>query len=170
VSVLHKKFFLWGDETEYYYRIIKKNNIPVCTITNSVHYHPSTRFTIKQDWDYASNWKMYFYVRNRYAVLKAKLNFKPFAILHFACFLTAFAGVIIVFQKTDKIKKLQAMISPAFAAFKNSYEASPATVLDMLENLRNRKPLMLSINKYYQKMSRTSTKFTNVINQNSSAA
>ena len=48
VGLPQPKFFLWGDETEYYYRIVKRNNIPVCTVANSIHYHPSTAFSIKQ--------------------------------------------------------------------------------------------------------------------------
>ncbi len=171
VGVPNAKFFLWGDETEYYYRIVKKNKIPVCTISSSVHYHPSTRFSIKQEWDYASNWKMYFYVRNRYEVLKAKLNFKPLAVLHYACFLAAFVGVILVFQKTDKIKKLQAMLQPSVDAFHNNYEATPASVLLTLEKLRNKKALMLPSLKTIQKIfTRSHAKFPAVINQKTSAA
>ena len=32
--------FIWGDETEYRFRIISKNKIPYCTVSDSIHYHP----------------------------------------------------------------------------------------------------------------------------------
>ena len=171
VGVPSAKFFLWGDETEYLHRIVKKNKIPVFTITDSIHYHPSTRFSIKQEWDYATNWKMYFYVRNRYAVLKAKLDFKPFAVVHYACFLVAFAAVILVFQKTGKVKKLQAMLQPSLHAFKNNYDATPASVLKELAILRSQKLVTFSLSKSLQKLfTRSVNKYPTVINQNSSAA
>ncbi|HNG63528.1 MAG TPA: glycosyltransferase, partial [Ferruginibacter sp.] len=41
VGVPKPKYFLWGDETEYYYRIVRQNGIPVRTIADSIHYHPA---------------------------------------------------------------------------------------------------------------------------------
>ena len=34
--------FIWGDETEYRFRIINKNKIPYCTVSDSIHYHPAS--------------------------------------------------------------------------------------------------------------------------------
>lgn len=168
VGVPAAKFFLWGDETEYYYRIVKKNKIPVCTISNSIHYHPATRFSIKQDWDYAGNWKMFFYVRNRYAVLQSKLNFKALAILHYTCFLAAFAGVIFLFQKTDKIKKLQAMLQPALHAFKGNYLATPVSVIENLKIISIQPPLLTLFSKSIKKAwAKSLPPYPEVINQNS---
>jgi rhamnopyranosyl-N-acetylglucosaminyl-diphospho-decaprenol beta-1,3/1,4-galactofuranosyltransferase len=133
VGVPQPKFFLWGDETEYYYRIVKRNNIPVCTVANSIHYHPATAFSIKQDWDYTSAWKMYFYVRNRFHIHKVKFSNKAMALIHYACFLVAFAGVIMVYQKTDKLKKLSFLMWPAADAFSNNFEATPPTILARLK-------------------------------------
>lgn len=104
VGVPQPKYFLWGDETEYYYRITKKNNIPVCTVTNSVHYHPASAFSYKNDWDYTSGWKMYFYVRNRFYIHKAKFNNKGAALLNYFAFLAAFAGITLIYQKTTSLK------------------------------------------------------------------
>lgn len=133
VGVPKPKFFLWGDETEYYYRIVRRNNIPVCTISNSIHYHPSTAFSIKQDWDYANAWKMYFYVRNRFHIHQVKFNNKAMAVLHYCCFLVAFAGIVLFFQKTDKLKKFSFMMWPAADAFTNNFEATPSTILAKLK-------------------------------------
>lgn len=127
------KYFLWGDETEYYYRIVKRNEIPVCTVANSIHYHPSTAFSIKKDWDYASGWKMYFYIRNRFHIHQVKFNNKLVALLHYCCFLVAFTGVVLLFQKTDKFKKLSFMIWPVADAFNSNFEATPLSILSKLK-------------------------------------
>ncbi len=147
VGVPKPKFFLWGDETEYYYRIVRKNNIPVCTVSDSIHYHPSTAFSIKQDWDYKSAWKMYFYVRNRFHIHQVKFNSKIFALLHYCCFLVAFAGVVMIYQKTDRLKKLGFMMWPAADAFTNNFEATPALILTKL-NSRSSFSLSNTINGY----------------------
>jgi GT2 family glycosyltransferase len=134
VGVPQPKYFLWGDETEYYYRITKKNNIPVCTVTNSIHYHPATAFSYKQDWDYTNAWKMYFYVRNRFFIHKAKFNTKLGALINYFGFLIAFAGIVLVFQKTDKLKKLSFIFWPAIDAFSNNFSATPPIILEKLKS------------------------------------
>lgn len=133
VGVPKPKFFLWGDETEYYYRIVKRNNIPVCTVSDSIHYHPSTAFSVKQDWDYTTAWKMYFYVRNRFHIHRVKFNNKAIATLHYCCFLIAFAGIVLLYQKTDKLKKISFMMWPAADAFTNNFEATPPMILTKLK-------------------------------------
>jgi rhamnopyranosyl-N-acetylglucosaminyl-diphospho-decaprenol beta-1,3/1,4-galactofuranosyltransferase len=132
VGVPQPKFFLWGDETEYYYRIIKQNEIPVCTVASSIHYHPAAAFTYKQDWDYKSTWKMYFYVRNRLFIHKAKFSNKAVALINYCCFLAAFAGIVMVYQKTNKLKKLGFIMWPAVDAFKNNFSATPPLILAKL--------------------------------------
>ena len=62
VGLPKKELFIWGDETEYYYRIISKYKIPFYTKTTSIHYHPASAYSYKSDWDFNSNWKMYYYV------------------------------------------------------------------------------------------------------------
>jgi hypothetical protein len=59
----------------------------------------------------------------------------PYAIVNYLCFIAAFAGVIMVFQKTDKLKKLGFLIWPVKDAFLNKFEATPTTIL---KNLRLR--------------------------------
>ncbi|MEP7236253.1 MAG: glycosyltransferase family 2 protein [Ferruginibacter sp.] len=133
VGVPKPKYFLWGDETEYYYRIVKRNEIPVCTVANSIHYHPTTAFSIKKDWDYASGWKMYFYIRNRFHIHQVKFNNKLVALLHYSCFLIAFTGIVLLFQKTNKFKKLSFIMWPAADAFNNNFEATPPLILEKLK-------------------------------------
>jgi len=133
VGVPRPKFFLWGDETEYYYRIVRRNNIPVCTIPGSIHYHPSTAFSFKQDWDYQTAWKMYFYVRNRFHIHQVKFNNKALALFNYCCCLVAFAGIVLVYQKTDRLKKINFMMWPVADAFTNNFEATPALILTKLK-------------------------------------
>jgi rhamnopyranosyl-N-acetylglucosaminyl-diphospho-decaprenol beta-1,3/1,4-galactofuranosyltransferase len=133
VGVPQPKLFVWGDETEYYYRIVKQNNIPVCTIADSIHYHPASAFSYKQDWNYQTGWKMYFYIRNRFHIHRAKFGNRLVAMAHYLCFLAAFAGIIMVYQKTDKIKKLSFIFWPAADAFARRFEASPQYILDRLK-------------------------------------
>jgi rhamnopyranosyl-N-acetylglucosaminyl-diphospho-decaprenol beta-1,3/1,4-galactofuranosyltransferase len=133
VGVPQPKFFLWGDETEYYYRIVKQNEIPVCTVADSIHYHPASAFSYKQDWDYKTAWKMYFYVRNRLHIHKAKFSTKVVALINYCCFLAAFAGIVLVYQKTNKLKKLNFLLWPAADAFRNNFSATPPLILERLQ-------------------------------------
>lgn len=127
------RLFLWGDETEYYYRIIRKNKIPFCTITDSIHYHPATSFSYKQEWDYRKGWKMYYYIRNRFHVHRSKFPAAiPFAYTMYAGFLLAFAMITLIFQKTDKLKKLSFIIRPAKDALQYNFAATPAFILAAL--------------------------------------
>jgi len=132
VGVPKQNLFLWGDETEYYYRITRKNKIPVCTIADSIHYHPATAFTFRKDWEYDTAWKMYFYVRNRFHVHQSKFNYKIMAWANYCCFLLALAAIIVVYQKTDKVKKLNFMLWPAMDALRNDFSANPSIILTRL--------------------------------------
>ena len=132
VGVPKQSLFLWGDETEYYYRITRRNKIPVCTVADSIHYHPAATFTFRKDWEYSSAWKMYFYVRNRFHVHQSKFNYKIMAWANYCCFLVALAGVIVVYQKTDKVKKLNFVLWPARDALRNDFSASPSIILTRL--------------------------------------
>jgi rhamnopyranosyl-N-acetylglucosaminyl-diphospho-decaprenol beta-1,3/1,4-galactofuranosyltransferase len=130
--------FLWGDETEYYYRITKQHAIPVYTVAKSVHYHPATAFSLKQDWDFKNSWKLYFYVRNRFHIHRAKFSNKLVALINYLFFIAAFAGVILFFQKTDKSKKLGFLLWPIADAFKNNFTATPSTILVGLNERKNK--------------------------------
>lgn len=146
VGVPQARFFLWGDETEYYYRIVKKNRIPVCTVAASIHYHPRSAFSYKADWDYASGWKMYYYIRNRYHIHTAKFNNKIIAWVNYTCFLMAFAGIVMVYQKTDKLKKLGFIMWPAADALTKNFNADLPFVLSKLK--KPGRPALNSVNSY----------------------
>lgn len=148
VGFPNPKLFLWGDETEYYYRIIKKNAIPFCTITDSIHYHPATSFSYKQQWDYSSGWKMYYYIRNRFHVHRSKFSScGPLAFVLFIGFLIVFAFITVIFQKNDKLKKFKFIFWPAKDAFQNNFDATPAYILARLKTLSG-KVLKADMNTY----------------------
>jgi rhamnopyranosyl-N-acetylglucosaminyl-diphospho-decaprenol beta-1,3/1,4-galactofuranosyltransferase len=133
VGLPKKELFIWGDETEYYHRIITKYKIPFYTKTNSIHYHPASAYSYKNDWDYKSNWKMYFYVRNRFHILKTRYSGKPIAAFAmYIIFLVSFSGIILLFQKSNKLKKINFMLWPIKDALSNNCEATPALILQRL--------------------------------------
>jgi len=133
VGLPKASLFLWGDETEYYYRIVRQHNIPVYTVASSIHYHPPTAYSYKNDWDFATGWKMYFYVRNRFHIHRAKFSNKLIASIHFFFFVMAFAGIILVFQKTNKVKKVGFMLWPVADALRNDFSATPPSILNRLK-------------------------------------
>jgi rhamnopyranosyl-N-acetylglucosaminyl-diphospho-decaprenol beta-1,3/1,4-galactofuranosyltransferase len=130
--------FLWGDETEYYFRIIKKNSIPAYTIMDSIHYHPAAAFSYKKDWDFTTAWKMYYYIRNRFYIMKTQYSIsKPLAILMYIIFLISYSASILIYQKTDKLKKLEFILWPAIDAFTSNLEMTPSMILEKLQNWRS---------------------------------
>lgn len=135
VGVPKSALFLWGDETEYYYRIVKQYKYPVYTVPSSIHYHPAAAFTFKNDWDHKTSWKMYFYVRNRFHVHHAKFSNRALAWINYSFFLMAFAGIIMVYQKTDRRRKLNFMLWPAADAISNNFSATPALILGKLNRM-----------------------------------
>ncbi|HRE64993.1 MAG TPA: glycosyltransferase family 2 protein [Ferruginibacter sp.] len=132
VGIPKKKLFLWGDETEYLYRITRKNNIPAYTVSNSVHFHPKSGFTLKQDWDYQSGWKMYYYIRNRFEIYRSKFSNPVMAIGGYIAFLVSFFAVIVLFQKTDKLKKMQFAVKTSMDAFSQKFDTKPGDILTVL--------------------------------------
>jgi rhamnopyranosyl-N-acetylglucosaminyl-diphospho-decaprenol beta-1,3/1,4-galactofuranosyltransferase len=138
VGLPKKELFIWGDETEYYYRIINKHKIPFYTKTNSIHYHPVSAYSFKNDWNYNNNWKMYYYVRNRFYILKSKhSNNAVLAFTMYMAFLFAFSGLILTFQKTHKFKKLSFILWPVKDALTNNCKVTPGVILQRLSASHN---------------------------------
>lgn len=137
VGLPNLPLFIFGDETEYYFRIIKRNKIPFCTIPGSIHYHPATSFTYRNDWDYCTTWKMYYYLRNRLYIMQSQFNGRnAIAMVMYVGFLIAFAGTVLVFQKTNKFRKLKFIIWPASDALVKNFSVTPSLIIDRL----NKKP------------------------------
>jgi rhamnopyranosyl-N-acetylglucosaminyl-diphospho-decaprenol beta-1,3/1,4-galactofuranosyltransferase len=142
--------FIWGDETEYRFRIINKNKIPYCTVSDSIHYHPASKDTYRTDWDFKSNWKMYYLVRNRFAILRSRF-YQSILLSTFMYlgFILLFAGTVLMFQRTDKLKKLAFIFWPVIDAFSGNYETTPAIVLQKLSA-----PPRYNIGNYFQQQTK----------------
>ena len=135
VGMPKEKLFVWGDETEYYYRITRRDQIPVITVADSIHYHPAALYSFRKDWDLRTGWKMYYYVRNRFEIDKSKFSIPALALAHYCCFLIALAGLILFYQRTEKLKKIAFMLWPAYDAFANRFDATPQSVqLRLIDN------------------------------------
>jgi GT2 family glycosyltransferase len=133
-----KELFIWGDESEYYHRIISKFKIPFYTKTNSIHYHPPSAYSYKNDWDFRTNWKMYFYVRNRFHILKTRYSNTPVtAILRYTFFLASFSILILLFQKSNKLQKIYFMLWPVKDALSSNWEATPSLILQRLSHKKS---------------------------------
>ncbi len=133
VGLPKKELFIWGDESEYRFRIITQYKISYYTQSNSIHYHPASTFSFKNDWDFTNNWKVYFYIRNRIHILKTKFSRKPFLVFPaYIGFLVAFIGSIIIFQKTSKFQKIIFLLWPAKDALTNNYQANPSMIIKKL--------------------------------------
>ena len=125
--------FLWGDETEYYFRIIKKHAIPAFTILDSIHYHPGKSYSYKTDWEFSTAWKMYYYVRNRFYIMKTRYSIcKPLAISMYIIFLLSYSASVVIFQKTNKMKKLEFILWPVKDAFTNNLSVTPSQILEKI--------------------------------------
>ncbi|MFM7711099.1 MAG: glycosyltransferase [Ferruginibacter sp.] len=124
--------FYWGVEREYLYRIMHQFDIPVKTIGDSVLYHPSFHYCHKQEWDYATSWKMYFYIRNRYRVLQSKYNNRLTVLYLYMYFIAAFCWSVFIYQKQNLIKKILFVFWPMRDAFLSRYHATPAIVQQSL--------------------------------------
>lgn len=122
--------FLWGDETEYLFRITRKYKIPAYTNLASIHYHPASPYSFKSNWDYGSAWKMYYYVRNRFFIFKSKYSDHMVLVVSiYLAFLFVFVFRIIVYQKTDKLRKLRFILWPVADAFASNFKATPTSIL-----------------------------------------
>ncbi len=58
----------------------------------------------------------------------------------YCVFLTAFAGTIIVFQKTNKLKKLGFILWPMRDALTNNFNATPSFILQRISSSSSYRP------------------------------
>jgi hypothetical protein len=103
-----------------------------------VHYHPTDRIELKKEWDFKDGWKMYFYVRNRFEVLKSKCNFLPLALLMYLAFIPAFFMETIIYQKKQRTKKLLFVFWPVMDALFGDYDMTIQKVQRIMESQAKR--------------------------------
>lgn len=130
------ELFLWGEETEYYYRIKTSGLFDLFTVRDSHHYHPRNEgLFYKGTWDVKSNWRAYYFIRNKYAVyLSRHRQNRLHAGLHYLLFN---AGMIyyIIRGHTDKIKKIKLTLQAMSDGFLKNYTRPFTQVADWLQTL-----------------------------------
>ena len=95
---------------------------------------------------------MYFYVRNRFQVLQTKMGNTVFALVAYLCFVLAFCGVILFYQKTDKLKKMAFAFSPMVHALTGNYAATADSVIEGLKASQKKTVLATMLSKLRKRM------------------
>ncbi|HEV2832687.1 MAG TPA: hypothetical protein VGW31_11975, partial [Hanamia sp.] len=97
--------------------------------------HPAAKNAYKSDWDFENNWKMYYYLRNRFAILRSRFyqSILLSTFMYFG-FLFLFAGTVLFFQKTNKLQKLNFILWPLRDALTGNLNTTPAIVLQKLSH------------------------------------
>lgn len=126
------KLFYWGEGSDYFYRITKKCGIPARTILSSIHIHPSQSTDLSVDWNLGTSWKMYFFIRNRYAVFNSKYNNRLFASILYSLFILKCFSSIFIYQKTDRLKKWKFIFWPLLDVIAGKYEHNNKSVQQKL--------------------------------------
>lgn len=116
IGLPNDSLVIWGDESEYFERIIK--NYSVYTISDSFHFHPKAGFSVFND--LALNFKLIYYFRNRYFVYLVKYDNKIRALFNYTIFILELF-IIILFYNTQKIKKIKLLWLAYKSALRNDY-------------------------------------------------
>lgn len=132
VGFPNKELFICGDGIEYFYRIVKQFKIPAKTATQSILYMSPVSYSQKEDWDYKASWKMYYYMRNKLKVLQTKYQNKLLGAAAYCVFIFSAMLQTIVFQKTDKFRKLNFILWPFADAIKGNYKMKPEVVINKM--------------------------------------
>lgn len=133
VGLPNPKLFYWGEGSDYFYRITKKHGIPSKTITTSVHLHPAYSTNLNADWKFSTDWKMYFFIRNRMAVFQAQYNNRALSVLLYTLFVVYAITSILIHQKTDRLKKCWFLFWPIQDALLGRYVQNAETVQKRLQ-------------------------------------
>ena len=90
---------------------------------------------------------MDLYFRKFLCIIPVKFKSKVVALFNYCWFLGALAGIVRIYQTTDRLKKLGFMMWPAADACTNNFEATPSLILTKL-NSRSSFSLSNTINGY----------------------
>ena len=123
------ELFYWGEEREYFYRVSRKYKIPVKTISYSVFYHPDLSHAQKKEWDTSRDWKMYFYIRNRYKVMQSRYQFKMISFPAYMLFFLRISFSVLLKQRSNKARKLVFLCWPFADALKNQFNSTPEQII-----------------------------------------
>lgn len=129
IGLPDKNLFIWGDEREYYQRILA-NHFKLKTIINSKVYHPGILNNYKRTFlgtivCNIPSWKIYYRERNTIFIYKKYWYKKLFYFipLHIIKFLLQ-----IIFYEKDKVQKIKALFKGVWHGIINKIE-SPTKIL-----------------------------------------
>ena len=120
--------FCNGAESEYYYRITKKNGFGSKRIAESLHFHDSSPTDFNKEWNMKTCWPLYFQIRNQYIVYQSKYNNKPLAFCKYLSFVYSFICLIAKTQHHNKTNKYAFVYSAMIDALRANYEATANTI------------------------------------------
>lgn len=123
-----------GYESEYYYRITHKYQIPSKTITASKHYHQHSKSYLKNEWNVKADSDVYFFLRNRFAVYSSKHKYKTHAIGAYVIFIFQFMTSIFWYQQNDRFRKFNFVFWPVMDVLTNNYQISAKYVSQKMNN------------------------------------
>jgi GT2 family glycosyltransferase len=124
---------IWGDETEYFNRIKFKFNFPLFTVSSSFHFHPAAFSQFyKKEWDLASGWKTFFYIRNKRFVFDARYPSTFRSTFLYTAFLVAFFGTILFYQKTNRWRKAKLLWQAGQDGFRKDATKGIPEIKDLL--------------------------------------
>jgi rhamnopyranosyl-N-acetylglucosaminyl-diphospho-decaprenol beta-1,3/1,4-galactofuranosyltransferase len=131
------ELFLWGEETEYYYRLKRSGHFPLFTVKDSYHFHPKNAgFFYKGNWDVHTHWRAYYFIRNKYAVFLSKYRQKRLsAFANYLFFLLGMSYYILFFQKQDKWKKFRLLYIAAKDGTRKDYTKTVQEVSALVRQL-----------------------------------
>ncbi|MBF0312035.1 MAG: glycosyltransferase family 2 protein [Oligoflexia bacterium] len=102
------EMFIWGDESEYYFRMKNVIGNDMYIIPSSIFYHPKNNGRFYQkNWSLLKDWQVYFFVRNKQIVYLTKYrNNKFMAVFHYLVFILALLAYTVCFSRSNFLKKL----------------------------------------------------------------
>lgn len=131
-----KDLTIWGDETEYYNRIYFRDGFPIFTVVASHHYHPAQYSVFyKREWDVRTDWKIYFYIRNKAFVYASRHRSRLKAGLAYRKFLAGFLATIFMYQKKDRAAKIKLLQRAAQDGFRRDVRMDIPAVRKMITSL-----------------------------------
>lgn len=131
-----EELFLWGEETEFYYRVKRSGRFEMMSVRDSHHFHPKNASQFyKGDWNVKANWRAYYFIRNRYAILLSKHRTRAGALSEYMVFLSGLTFFVMSRQKQDKAKKLKLISIGARDAITGNFRKSYPEVVKLVSEL-----------------------------------
>lgn len=123
-----RDLYYWGEEREYFYRITREYGFRCGTVVHSIIYHPPLQYLHRSEWSCATCWPMYFYIRNRYAVMQSRYGHSLRATGSYLYFVAAFLWAILLYQRHDRLRKMGFTLWPVWDALRSRFTASQPSV------------------------------------------